>query len=244
MKRAIGLAIISAILLLGCGLRNPSLPGEATQEKIPTVNQIFEPQADGTFLFETNDEDIISAGGRAYNQYWASVTEDGAFVYNVIVKKNYGDEYGGFGLIFQQTDETRLWFFDIDVKGYYCLGKLMDGKRIFVSDDIWVDSEGLLAVGYGLPNNLKVVFDGTTNYEIFSIDGDGVDHSIVKFKDNGDTIYGKQLRHGCFGISAEVMSSEHFPYTPVSVSFQIISPAIPSAITTNALSMSRSIGAR
>lgn len=215
MKRYILLGAIVASAFLSCNLANPGHTDPALPS-IPAVNtKIFEQQYDGSYLFETNDNQYITTSGKSFISYSVSPVENGAFTYTVAITKNNGNQNGGYGLIFQRVNATNLWFFDIDINGYFCLGKYVDGDIVFVFDPPWKYSPAI-RTGYGTQNTVKVVFNGNADYEIVANDD-----SVVQFTDSA---YGTPLRGGCFGITVDVMPSEYFPDKPVSVLYQIINP--------------------
>lgn len=237
MPRVIISTLILFVVLAACELNNPKKnPGGG--ETVATINTItFGNQSDGSFLFETNDPANIGSAGKTFFSYDDSVTENGAFVYTVQIIKRYGNQNGGFGLIFQRVDSSNFWVFNIDVNGYYYLAKIVDGNVTAVFSPPWKFSNQITE-GYGTSNIISVVFDGSTNYEILANE-----NSVVSFTDNGD--FGTALRNGSFGVDVVVMSSEQFPQTPVSVKFKVLEPLpIELSLRTRDWLVSRNIGAR
>lgn len=190
--------------------------GQGNGGKMPVVEtHEYESQEDGSYLFCVNDPDLIDSDGTTFIAYDADSAESGAFSYGVSLCKSYGNENGGFGLIFQRTDEADFWVFDIDVRGYYYLAKVSGGVEYAAFSTPW-QYAAALHTGYGSTNLITVTFDGIANYSV-SANGE----EVVAFTDSR---FGDVLRGGCFGLNAVLMPGEDFPETAVRVCFKIIEP--------------------
>jgi len=213
MQKLLVIAFVPA-LFLSCGFGSPG--GQGNGGKPPAIEtREYEAQADGSYLFCVNDPSLIDSDGTTFFAYDTGTTEGGAFRYGVSLCKSYGNENGGFGLIFQRTDEADFWVFDIDVRGYYYLAKVSGGVEYAAFSTPWQYSTAL-HTGYGTTNLITVDFDGIANYSV-SANGE----EVVAFTDSR---FGDVLRGGCFGLNAVLMPGEDFPETSVRVSFRIIEP--------------------
>jgi len=208
-------------LLCSCTLVNPHDPSGQNQTgtSVPSINFAPNPQAAGSYVFQTNSSGDLNNDFICYDTKSA---QTGDFDYAVTVTKSSGADKGGFGIIFQLTDAYNYWLLNIDLTGHYYLSKFMTGlvagttKENIVRD--WTPFGGL-PQNSGVPAKIEIIFTSSTSTYQIKFNDQAV---TPTFTDNGD--YGSALTGGCLGLNAVVMPSENFPAIPVTISFAIVKP--------------------
>ncbi len=202
-----------AAVLAGCSLGGTASPSSSAKgDSAAVLTKQFEADG-GAYVFQTND---VNNRGQTF-LFSSNAVSTSEYPLEVTVSKLSGGAAGGYGVIFARQDANDFWFADIDVASNYAVGKVASGVITYLTSSgssTWVSSAAL-SPGYGVPNTIKVGFDGSKQYTLYFNDT-----QAFQFSDTA------AVPSTCgFGFNVGVLSTENFPDKPVSVSFTVKQPS-------------------
>lgn len=221
MKRAALVILMPLIMLLpiGCPVSAGGGPGDtvdaATGGEVKQQDDLFVPQADGSYSFSTNDSAYWGPDG--YTLWSMSLLVQEPFTQrDVTLVKISGNAYAGYGFIFCQyavsgapQQETMLVVM-INTEGQYSVGEATGSEYTSYTSPIWI--QGLsLNTGYGISNTAKVTRDQSGLFTLF-LNGT----QVMTFHDGRIPVQ----TGGGNGYLTVISPQDSFPGSPVSVSYR------------------------
>ena len=222
MKRLAGILIasLSVPILVGCRFSSAGSSSGGTSaggDSSGTVAQedkLFLKQADGGFLFSTNDQAYWGSSG--YTLWSLSCPSQTPFTQrDVALTKTSGDGYAGYGIVLCEydsgdadNDETMLVVM-INTQQQYSVGEATGSVYTAYTSPTWIQSLSL-SRGYGMTNEVKVTRDGTGLFTLY-LNGS----QAMTFHDGRTPLQSG----GGDGYIAVISPQDNFPQTPVTISY-------------------------
>ena len=235
------------IFLISCGSpggssnpeggQNPDIPVEIPD----TVTVSWEPDDENCLQFSTNDEDYLSTNGTS-GWIWGNA-DFSTIDFEVDCIKVSGESAYGYGLVFGLQEDTdpadglddtgyNFYIILINTEGSYFLGQVINKNCEYITEN-WYSHASLLR-GKNISNTIRVVqTSGAGEDPAFDIYFNGSTDPI-EFVDNEDPkFYG-----GKCGYITTLSPNENFPFVPVDVRFEQVTPADIDISDTNQISPS------
>ena len=180
MKRAMLIVLVPLVILVPSSCHPPGGgepgttpdPGTGTGGGIAQTSNLFLLQSDGSYLFTTRDSAYWGPNG--YTLWALPLAGQQTFAgRDVILKKNSGNLYAGFGIVFCQYDtgdpalgETMLVVM-INGQKQYSVGEATGSVYTPYTSSTWISAQNL-NMGYGVTNEVKVTRGREEGYLRFS----------------------------------------------------------------------------
>ena len=223
MKRLVCAALPSLVVLLvvtsctkpdaGSPPPDNTTPGGSVQQQ----SSLFVQNAGNTkeYDFSTNDPAYWGINGFTLWSLPSSFAGQATFdKRDVTVKKNSGDGYAGYGIVFCGYDtgnpvvETFLLVM-INTQQQYSVGEVTGSSYAPYTSSTWVSS-GYLVKGYGVNNHVVITRDGSG---VFALSLNG--QQVMTFRDGRTPLQ----TGGADGYLVVISPQDSFPQTPVSICF-------------------------
>ena len=183
----------------------------------PVVEQssLFVEQEDGSYLFTTNDPAYWGPNG--YTVWALPCLPQVTFTQrDVLLAKQSGNTYAGFGLVFCQYDtgdpalgETMLVVM-INTQQQYSVGEATGSQYTAYTNPTWIQ-DPILGKGYGLSNEVRVTRDFSGLFTLVLNE-----KQIMTFRDGRIPLH----PGGGEGYIAVISPLDGFPLTQVSICYR------------------------
>ncbi len=216
-KLLIMIVPLIALFPVGCrvpvGEDNPST--ETTGGQIEEVSDLFVQQADGGYLFTTNDPAYWGPYG--YTLWAMPCPTQATFTRrDVTLIKTSGNANAGYGIVFCQYDtgnashdETMLVVM-INKSGQYSVGEATSSVYSAYTSSLWIQ-DAHLAQGDGMPNEVEVARDASG---LFTLSLNKT--PVMTFHDGRTPLH----TGGGQGYIAVISPQDSCPSIPVSVTYK------------------------
>ncbi len=217
------LVSLGVLLVIGCSAPNDGGPPSTTDNTTPggTVQQqsslfVQNSQNPKEYDFSTNDPAYWGPNGFTLWALPTSLPGQPTFVKrDVFLKKNTGDGYAGYGIVFCSYDtgnpalgETFLLVM-INTQQQYSVGEVTGSSYTPYTNSTWVTSINPTK-GYGVTNDVTITRDGTGLFALLLNQA-----QVMTFRDGRIPLQ----TGGGDGYLVVISPQDSFPQTPVSVTY-------------------------
>lgn len=213
------IVLLFSVLFASCsfsGYEKETENRNKTEENyIEEASELFveqEKESEKMYVFETNDTKYLSSKGFTLWTENIKNESDNFSDITVTTCKESGNAEAGFGIIFcsQKIDgKSFMLSVLINAKGYYTIGKVLDGKFSYINNG-WTECKNLYT-GLGVKNTISVSYELNNNQFVLKLNG----IQVEKFTSSENITF----KYSNSGYVVVISDKENFPTDSVKVIF-------------------------
>lgn len=213
------IVLLFSVLFASCSFSSYEREADNTNKTeetyIEEASELFveqEKESEKQYVFETNDTKYLSSKG--FTLWTENIKNESSNFSDITVTtyKESGNAEAGFGIIFcsEKIDgKSFMLSVLINAKGYYTIGKVLDGKFSYISDG-WTECKNLYT-GLGVKNTISVSYDLDNNQFVLKLNGAQVETFT--------SLENITFKYSNSGYVVVISDKENFPTDSVKVIF-------------------------